>query len=480
MGQVTAPIPPTDDASTSPRSARPSIGGYTLLRRLGEGGMGIVHLARDRSGRPVAIKIMRPELAAGPEFRRRFAREAQAAQRVAPFCTAAVLDSGVDGDQAYIVTEYVEGPDLGSLIRDRGPLTGGSLQALAVATATALVAIHAAGVVHRDLKPSNILLGVLGPKVIDFGIARLADADATRTGSVVGTPAYMAPEQANGEPITAAADVFAWGCVIAYAGTGGPPFGGGTPAEVLFRVVSRPPRLDGLDERLRPLVERALDKDPARRPTAQGLLDALLGRESAGIETATRVVGDTWTPVVAPAATLAAPVPPDRRGRRRWPYLTAALLALVAAATALVITRPWEPEGNLPGTPATTREMEIDKNPMRVQITEAVRLRDGDVRLSWALTNRGPNAWIFMDDFGRSALDYSVSQVGLTTPGSKEPLYPTWKDGACLCSSGVTSVRSGEEKRFYAVYTSVPEEAESVDVDIPRLGVFRNVSISDG
>lgn len=145
-----------------------------------------------------------------------------------------------------------------------------------------------------------------------------------------------------------------------------------------------------------------------------------------------------------------------------------------------MIVRPWAPKGNLPGTPATTRDVEIDKNPMRVQITEVVRLRDGDVRLSWALTNRGPNAWIFMDDFGRGALDYSVSRVGLTTPGAKEPVYPVWKDGTCMCSSGVTGVGSGEEERFYGVYTSVPEEAESVDVDIPRVGVFRDVAISDG
>ncbi|MEU8055754.1 serine/threonine-protein kinase [Microbispora bryophytorum] len=281
-------------AGDSTATHRRTIGPYTPVRRLGEGGMGIVYLARDPGGRQVALKVMRPELAAQEEFRARFRKEAEAAQRVARFCTAPLLDAGQDGDRHYLVTEYVDGPDLSAVIDAQGPLPGSNLDALAVGVATALAAIHEAGIVHRDLKPSNILLSPLGPRVIDFGVAHLADTLAERTGTVIGTPSYMPPEQARGEPVTSAADVFAWGCVVAYAATGRPPFGGGAAPEVLYRVAHHVPHLTGMDERLRPLVEQALDKDPARRPSAQRLLDRLLGREEVAVEAATRIVTDIW------------------------------------------------------------------------------------------------------------------------------------------------------------------------------------------
>ncbi|WP_052423866.1 serine/threonine-protein kinase [Nonomuraea candida] len=286
------------------------VGPYLLVRKLGEGGMGIVYLAQDPASAPVALKVLRPELAGREDFRRRFTREAEAARQVARFCTAPVLDAGFDDGTAYLVTEYVEGPDLSALVETRGPMRGANLEALAVGVATALAAIHQAGVVHRDLKPSNILLSAVGPRVIDFGIARLAEPDATQSAAVVGTPAYMAPEQAGGGPITAASDVFAWGGVVTYAGTGRPPFGTGQVPEVLYRVAHHVPRLDGLDERLRVLVEQALRKEPARRPTAQQLLDRLLGREHATVSWATRAVSDAWTPPAAPEPPVAPPGSP--------------------------------------------------------------------------------------------------------------------------------------------------------------------------
>ncbi|TDD12697.1 serine/threonine protein kinase, partial [Nonomuraea deserti] len=256
---------------------------------------GIVYLARDRESQLVALKTLRPGLGADADFRRRFTREIEAARSVARFCTAPVLDAGIDGDVPYLVTDYVDGPDLADEIRRKGPMAGADLEALAVGVATALAAIHQAGVVHRDLKPANILLSSVGPRVIDFGIAQLVEPDATRSMSIVGTPAYMSPEQATGGQVTAAGDVFAWGGVVAYAATGRAPFGTDGAPVVLFRVVHYAPDLHGMDERLRPLVEQALAKEPERRPTAQQLLDRLLGREAITAAAATHRVSDSWS-----------------------------------------------------------------------------------------------------------------------------------------------------------------------------------------
>ncbi|MEV1178545.1 serine/threonine-protein kinase, partial [Nonomuraea sp. NPDC049784] len=284
------------------------IGGYTLRRLLGSGGMGEVHLASTPTGGLAAVKVIHPALARDPAFRRRFEREVAAARRVARFCTAPVLDAGIDGDVAYLVTEYVKGPDLAHAVHDQGPLSGGNLEALAVGIATALSAIHGAGVIHRDLKPSNVLLSPLGPRVIDFGIAQLVENDALASQAILGTPAFMAPEQVRGEPLTPAIDVFAWGGVIAFAGTGRLPFGGGAPGEVVYRIMQEGPRLDGLDEGIRQIVEQALAKDPRMRPTAQRLLADLVG--GTRLAAATEVVERTWTGATPAAAPLLPNVPP--------------------------------------------------------------------------------------------------------------------------------------------------------------------------
>ncbi|TYB58265.1 serine/threonine protein kinase, partial [Nonomuraea sp. PA05] len=285
------------------------IGGYTLRRLLGRGGMGEVHLAATPTGGLAAVKLIHPALAGDPAFLRRFEREVAAARRVARFCTAPVLDAGIDGGVAYLVTEYVKGPDLARAVREQGPLTGGNLEALAVGVATALSAIHGAGVIHRDLKPGNVLLSPLGPRVIDFGVARLVDHDALSSQVILGTPAFMAPEQVRGEPLTPAADVFAWGGVIAFAGTGRLPFGGGTGGEVLWRIVHEEARLDGLDDEIRGVVERALAKDARVRPTAQGVLAELVG--GMRLAAVTEVVERAWTgSVTASVRGATAPAPP--------------------------------------------------------------------------------------------------------------------------------------------------------------------------
>ncbi|MFI7050913.1 serine/threonine-protein kinase [Streptosporangium canum] len=308
------------------------IGGYLLRRVLGRGGMGTVHLASTPTGGLAAVKVINPELARDPAFRRRFEREVAAARMVARFCTAPVLDAGLDGDVAYLVTEYVKGPDLAQAVREQGPMTGSDLEALAVGIAVALNAIHGAGVIHRDLKPSNVLLSPMGPRVIDFGIAKLVDGDSLMSQGIQGTPAFMAPEQVRGETPTPAADVYAWGGVIAFAGTGRLPFGGGAPAEVLYRIVNEGPRLDGLDGRIRGFVERAMAKDPARRPSAPELLGELVGGRSMTPATATQVVERTWT------GRPPEPLGETRPARRGWRTRLLAGLAVVAVAAAGVAT----------------------------------------------------------------------------------------------------------------------------------------------
>ena len=256
------------------------LGRYELVGRLGQGGMGTVYLAHD-AGKPVAVKVIRADVVANDEFRRRFRSEVNRARQVPPFCTAEVLDADPDHETPYLVVEYVDGPSLADVVAERGPLSPANLHSLAIGTATALTAIHGAGVIHRDLKPSNVLLAPGSPKVIDFGIARAVEATSqhTRTDQMLGTVGYMAPERFGPDAaklISPAADVFAWGAVLAYAGTGRPPFGVDTPPVVAARIVTQPPDLAGLVPPLRDLVERALAKDPAARPTSRDLLDMLL------------------------------------------------------------------------------------------------------------------------------------------------------------------------------------------------------------
>ncbi|WP_285622904.1 serine/threonine-protein kinase [Actinoallomurus iriomotensis] len=249
------------------------IGPYELLGRLGAGGMGRVYLGRTGDGRQAAIKVVRPELAEERDFRRRFAREIEAARAVDGRYTAAVLDADPDAESPWLATAYIPGPSLVDHVIDRGPMGEEDLRRLAAGLAYALGAIHAAGLVHRDLKPSNILLADGGPRVIDFGIARAAEASAlTRTGVTIGSPGYMSPEQINGEAVETPSDVFSVGAVLAYAATGRSPFGAGATPVLLYRIVHNAPDLTGVPASLLPLVAACLDKRPAARPTVPQLL----------------------------------------------------------------------------------------------------------------------------------------------------------------------------------------------------------------
>ncbi|MFG2194921.1 serine/threonine-protein kinase [Streptomyces sp. NPDC048639] len=269
------------------------IGAYRLLGRLGAGGMGVVYLARSDRGRTVAVKLVRQELAEQDEFRGRFRQEVQAARRVGGAWTAPVLDADTEAAIPWVATGYIPGPSLRTVIGEHGPLPEHAVRVLAAGLAHALQDIHAAGLVHRDLKPSNVLITLDGPRVIDFGIARaletLTDGGLTRTGAMVGSPGFMAPEQVRGERITPACDVFCLGTLLAYAASGAMPFGSGSGVHAtMFRIAEEPPDLAKVPAGLQGLVTACLSKDPAQRPTAGGVL------EFAGVPAHT--YGEPWLP----------------------------------------------------------------------------------------------------------------------------------------------------------------------------------------
>ncbi|MEU0273349.1 protein kinase [Streptomyces sp. NPDC006307] len=328
------------------------VAGYRLAARLGAGGMGRVYLSHTQGGRPVAIKVVRPELADDPAFRRRFRREVEAARRVRGAYTAELIDADTDGAPPWLATLYVPGPSLAEAVARRGPLPVSAVLWLMAGVAEALQSVHAAGIVHRDLKPSNVLLAADGPRVIDFGISIAADLSSyTATGSTVGTPHFMAPEQATAGDITPATDVFALAQTAAFAALGEPLYGDGIAPVVLYRIVHEEPDLSRLPEPLRPLIARCLAPDPGDRATPAEIvewcrrqLDADAGAGTGGGPAVWREVtgpeatvpGPVRTPVAPSTAPLTLSLRPARRsppGRRRTALITAA--AVTAGALVL-------------------------------------------------------------------------------------------------------------------------------------------------
>lgn len=309
-----------------PRRAGP----FRLRGVLGAGAMSRVFLAHAPGGQAVAVKLVRAEFADDPEFRRRFRHEVEAARAVHSPFTVPVVAADPDAARPWLATIYVPGPSLRSIITADGPLPTETVTRIATAVIEALRAIHAAGVVHRDLNPGNVLLAPDGPKVIDFGIARAADAShLTRTGAPVGTAAFMAPEQATGTDISPATDVFSLGALLTYAATGAAPFGDGPPEAILYRVVHAEPDVDQVhDPRLRAVIGQCLAKDPDQRPT----LDEVLLRLDP-----TTPLGDEWPPP-ALAAELARHIPPRPRRLtgRRVAVVAAVMLAATLATTAIL------------------------------------------------------------------------------------------------------------------------------------------------
>jgi serine/threonine protein kinase/ABC-type amino acid transport substrate-binding protein len=253
------------------------VGPFRIVGRIGEGGQGIVYLGMNASGERAAIKLLHVKFSGDTIARSRFAREARAAQRVASFCTAGVMDADLEGDTPYIASEYIEGRSLRQVVEDDGPIRGTALQRLAIGTATALTAIHHASIVHRDFKPDNVLIAADGPRVVDFGIARIIDSTGTITSRAIGTPAYMAPEQIAGSDVGPYTDVFAWGATIVFAATGETAFAGGSIAVVLNRILNQEVDLGVMPEPLRGVVRSALSKSPATRPSADQILLRMLG-----------------------------------------------------------------------------------------------------------------------------------------------------------------------------------------------------------
>ncbi|MFE1071070.1 serine/threonine-protein kinase [Streptomyces sp. NPDC058783] len=307
------------------------IGVYRLLGRLGAGGMGHVYLARSDRGRTVAVKLVREELAALEEFRERFRQEVESARRVGGYWTAPVLDADTEAAVPWVATGYVAGPSLQQVVgHDHGALPERSVRTLGAGLAHALQDIHAAGIVHRDLKPSNVLVTIDGPRVIDFGIARaletVTDGGVTRTGALVGSPGFMAPEQVRGDRVTPACDVFCLGSVLAYAATGNLPFGSANSGvhALMFRIAQEEPDLAGVPEGIADLVRDCLRKDPAARP---GLAEVL---ERTGAQ-------DTVT-----------------GGRSRDPWLPSALVAQLGRHAVRLLDTENPESTDAPG-PAATR-----------------------------------------------------------------------------------------------------------------------------
>jgi hypothetical protein len=347
---------------TDPRE----IGAYRLLGRLGEGGQGVVFLAVDAAGNRSALKLLPPTT--DPQVRSRFLKEVAAAQRVARFCTAQVLDAGFFERRPFIVSEYVSGPSLVEVVEQLGPRGGAALERIAIATLTALGAVHAAGMVHRDFKPGNVMLGPDGPVVIDFGLAAVPGMTTTGlSGQVaVGTPVFMSPEQLAGTRVSAAADMWSWAVTIVFAGTGELPFKGESLTAAAFAILHSEPQVGRLPEPLGSLVYRCLDKDPAGRPSAREALSELVAAGARLVgpmpPMSTAPAANDVTPTSRPAS--AAPTGPPghsggllgerptsgprsgRRGnrrtrrRRQTAVVVAAILVMVAGAGWLAFNLP--------------------------------------------------------------------------------------------------------------------------------------------
>ena len=341
---------------TGQEPALDRLGNYRVLRRLGEGGMGVVYLAADPQDRLVAVKALRQGVSVDPNARYRLAREVETMRRVHSPFVAEVLDADVTSEPPYIVTRYVQGRSLEDVVAESGPLAGEALARLAYGLASALTAVHAAGVVHRDLKPGNVMLADGKPVVIDFGIAQAPDLTRlTMTGMFMGTPGYLAPEVIEGKQSGPAADVHSWGATVAFAATGRPPFGIGSFETIFYRIVHGQPDLDRFPLPLAPLVVDALARDPARRPSAGDLSARLAALDPASLvpgaalpAAAAQAPPGTVMDYRGPAgrAPGAGQVPGAPNGR---PAAGAAAAAAAAAPVPLGLARPGAPPGAAAG-----------------------------------------------------------------------------------------------------------------------------------
>ncbi|MGW0839233.1 protein kinase domain-containing protein [Streptomyces sp. NPDC002787] len=322
-----------------------SVGGYKVVDRLGNGGMGVVYRARARSGREVAVKVVHAQYAQDAVFRTRFRQEIEAVRKVSGAFTAAVVDSDPEAARPWMATQYVPGRSLAQRIHDRGPLRDTELRSLALGLVEALRDIHRAGVVHRDLKPANVLMAADGPRVIDFGISRAAENHAlTETGQMIGTPPFMSPEQlTDARTAGPASDVFSLGTLLVYALTGRGPFDADSPYLTAYRVIHDEPVLDGVEGPLRTVVERCLAKEAADRPgldeLAREFETALPEPEPGALPAVARHEDAAAVATEIHVGTGTGPEPDPRPARRRRPLLaaTGTVGALVLGVTAYLL-----------------------------------------------------------------------------------------------------------------------------------------------
>ncbi|MFD8756105.1 protein kinase [Kitasatospora sp. NPDC059577] len=378
------------------------VGGHLLYARLGAGGMGRVYLSYTPGGRPVALKVVRPELAEDPEFRARFAQEVASARRIHGLFTAQVVDAGVDAATPWLATTYVPGPSLQQVVQRFGPLPERTVLLLMAGIAEALQAIHTSGVVHRDLKPGNVLIASDGPRVIDFGIARAADASAlTGTGLRIGSPAYMAPEQAMGRAATPATDVYALGALAVHVAGGSPPFGDGPDPAALYRTVHEDPDLGRVPESLRDLLLHCLAKRPEDRPTTAEVIAAARNHPAVGGHLR---FGDDWLPhPLTSQITRHADLPqvPAEAAAQPGPDSARTVLAPASAPTPTLfapvsspVPAPPAPAGHSTGSRAARREDARGRGRRRAlgrtALTAAVALTVGAAAAVFLLDDQEP------------------------------------------------------------------------------------------
>ncbi|MGW7052228.1 outer membrane protein assembly factor BamB family protein [Streptomyces sp. NPDC054887] len=369
------------------------IGPFEVLARLGAGGMGLVYLARSASGRRVAIKTVRTELAEDQLFRVRFTREVEAARAVSGFYTAAVVDADPRAAVPWLATAYVPAPSLEEIVNECGPMPAQAVRWLAAGIAEALQSIHGAGLVHRDLKPSNVLVVEDGPRVIDFGIASgVSNTRLTMTNVAVGTPAYMSPEQArDSRSVTGASDIFSLGSTLVFAATGHAPFHGANPVETVFMLLREGPDTEGLPDELRPLIESCMQMDAVRRPSPADLQAQLSphlfasGEDDSGTASA-------WLPARATAMIE------QRRGGRP------ALPSAPSTPPSRVHATPPRPAGPPPFSPVASRSEPPVSSP-----AGAYADGPGGRPAQGAHAGRAPHA---------------PQQGSLRLPGSKVPIGP--------------------------------------------------------
>ncbi len=418
---------------TDPRE----VGVYRLLGRLGEGGQGVVFLALGPAGSRAAVKLLPPTT--DPQVRSRFLKEVAAAQRVARFCTAQVLDAGIFERRPFIVSEYVSGPSLVEVVEQLGARGGAALERIAVATLTALGAVHAAGMVHRDFKPGNVLLGPDGPVLIDFGLAAVPGMTTMGpSGQVaIGTPAFMAPEQLAGERVTAAADMWSWAVTMAFAGTGELPFKGESLTATAYAILHSEPQVGRLPEPLGSLVHRCLNKNPARRPSARGVLGELVAAGAQLVGPMPPMASAPATDEETSSSQRASAAPPGhgagligarpgfrlrsaRRGsgrtrrRRRAAGLLAAIL-LVAGAGGLAFNLPRR------GTEA----QQLAGNHVQISQELAAEAAARTAAITWILQQVSPGAIVSCDAqvcADLAASGFPSSSLSTLGPTSNDPL----------------------------------------------------------